>query len=123
MVHADAERLEQVLVNLLENAQKYSSVETKILVRVSADAGSVSIAVEDKGVGIPPEERERIFERFPRAGNIDQNIAGLGLGLHIAVEIVRAHEGTLTVDSTPGAGSTFTVTLPIGPPPAAPSER
>lgn len=113
-VEADPARLQQVLLNLIENARKYSPAETAIRVRVGADDGSLAIAVEDDGIGIPVEEQQLIFGRFHRAGNVDpRKVSGLGLGLHIAAEIVRAHEGALEVESRPDHGSTFTVRLPL----------
>jgi signal transduction histidine kinase len=114
VIAADGERLEQVLINLMENARKYSSAPSPIHIRLSVADDAISIAVSDRGVGVPAEDQDRIFERFHRAGNVDRNIAGLGLGLYIAGEIVRAHGGGLSVQSVPGEGSTFTVTLPRG---------
>jgi signal transduction histidine kinase len=111
-VEADPARLEQVLINLLENARKYSSEEQPIEVRVTADDDHVTIAVRDQGIGIPPQDLDQIFERFHRAGNVDGSVSGLGLGLYITHEIVRAHAGELRVESEPGAGSTFSVVLP-----------
>jgi signal transduction histidine kinase len=112
IVTADAVRLEQVLTNLLENARKYSAAQSPVHVDVSTTDGLVSIAVRDHGAGIAPEEQERIFERFQRAGGLDPNISGLGLGLSIARELVVSHGGALTVASVPGEGSTFTIELP-----------
>jgi signal transduction histidine kinase len=111
-VEADPARLEQVLINLLENARKYSSEEQPIEVRVTADDDHVTIAVRDQGIGIPPQDLDQIFERFHRAGNVDGSVSGLGLGLYITHEIVRAHGGDLRVESEPGVGSTFSVVLP-----------
>jgi PAS domain S-box-containing protein len=113
-VHADADRLEQVLVNLIQNARKYSPPGSPIRVGLQADADAVTIAVQDRGIGVPEDEQERIFQPFQRASNVDRGISGLGLGLHIAAEIVRAHGGVLAVASRPGAGSTFSVRLPLG---------
>jgi signal transduction histidine kinase len=110
-VPGDALRLEQVVHNLLANARKYSPEDSLITVRVEAAPDAVCFSVQDEGMGIPPDEQERIFDRFHRAANIDPNVAGLGLGLHIAGEIVRAHGGRLSVESRPGAGSTFRVIL------------
>ena len=112
IVMADPERLELVFVNLLENARKYSPANTPIEVRGEATEHTVSVAVRDEGVGIPPEDQARIFDRFRRGSTVDQGIAGMGLGLYIAHEIVQAHGGQLHVQSTPRRGSTFTVTLP-----------
>ena len=112
VVLGDADRLELVFVNLLENARKYSAADAPIEVRVALEGQMVAVAVRDEGVGIPPEEQAHIFERFRRGGTIDPGIAGMGLGLYISREIVRAHGGEIRVASTPGAGSTFTLTLP-----------
>jgi signal transduction histidine kinase len=120
-VLADPTRIEQVLINLLENARKYSPEGRPIRVTAEVRDGAIVIAVQDHGIGIPAEEQTRIFERFHRAANVDRNVAGLGLGLYIAWEIVRAHNGTVTVTSHPGQGSTFQVTIPgtAGVPPAS----
>jgi signal transduction histidine kinase len=119
VVLGDAERLELVLVNLVENARKYSPPDARIEVRLGATDEAATVSVRDEGVGIPPEEQARIFDRFHRASDVDPGVAGMGLGLYIVQEIVRAHGGRIEVDSTPGQGSTFTVTLPR---PAAPPE-
>lgn len=112
LVEADPLRLEQVLVNLLQNARKYSSPEAQIRVEVGSAGGAITVAVHDHGIGIPVADLPHIFAPFRRAGNVDSGISGLGLGLYISQEIVRAHGGTLTVTSSPDEGSTFTVSLP-----------
>jgi PAS domain S-box-containing protein len=112
LVLADADRLEQVLVNLLDNAAKYSPHGAPIVVCVKEAKSAVTVEVRDEGIGIPTAERERIFERFHRAANIDPGVSGLGLGLYISREIARAHGGELTVESGPGGGSTFRLSLP-----------
>jgi signal transduction histidine kinase len=120
VVEADPARLEQVLINLLENARKYSPEDRPIHVRVTSADQTVQIAVRDEGIGIPPQDLDQIFERFHRAGNVDDSVSGLGLGLYITHEIVRAHGGELQVESQPGEGSTFTVVLPcVGQPPGS----
>lgn len=111
-IDADAARLEQVLINLIENARKYSPPEQPIDVRIDVTDAEVTITVRDRGIGVPPEDRERIFERFHRSANVDKGVSGLGLGLHIAREIVRAHHGALMVDAALGGGSIFTLRLP-----------
>lgn len=118
---ADESRIEQVLINLLENAHKYSPLEAPITIALHAQAETVTIAITDRGIGVPEREQARIFERFHRSSNVDRNVSGLGLGLYIAGEIVRAHGGTLGVASGADAGSTFTVTLPRAPEAAAAS--
>jgi signal transduction histidine kinase len=106
---ADPLRLEQVLINLLDNARKYSPPGTRILVEVASEAEAVTVAVRDQGGGIPAEEHEHIFERFHRLRR-DQN--GVGLGLHISREIVRRHGGELKVEAPADGGSRFVVRLP-----------
>jgi signal transduction histidine kinase len=123
IVMADPGRLEQVLINLLENARKYSPAHKPIHVSIGAGGDATTIAVRDEGVGIPAAEQEQIFHRFHRAGNVDKGVTGLGLGLYIANELVGAHGGRLTVESAPGAGSTFTVTLPRNHAPSAQPEE
>jgi signal transduction histidine kinase len=110
----DRPRVEQVVENLVENARKYGpEAEAPEIVIGSAD-GAARIAVIDHGVGIPEAERERIFERFFRASNV-QNVTdtGLGLGLYICRRIVEAHGGRIWYEPTPGGGSTFVVSLPL----------
>jgi PAS domain S-box-containing protein len=109
-VSADKFRLEQVIINLLSNAAKYGAGKpVELSVAETADQ-RVRIACRDHGIGIPEEKLARIFERFERA--IDSSaISGLGLGLYIAREIVRAHHGTIRVESVLDRGSTFTVEL------------
>ncbi len=112
-LQGDADALTAVLVNLLDNALKYSGEHPCVEVNASANAASVLLEVSDHGPGIPPGEQERIFERFYQ---VDQRLArsheGLGLGLSIVRSIVRAHGGEVTVASAVGKGSTFTVRLP-----------
>lgn len=110
-VHAvlDPLRIEQVLVNLIDNARKYSPAGTRIDISVLPDPETISVAVRDHGQGIPEEERERIFERFHR---VARDHRGLGLGLHISREIVRRHGGELVVEAPTDGGSRFVVRLP-----------
>ena len=115
----DTMRIEQVVDNLVENALKYTANGQLPEVELSRDGDRARIAVIDHGVGIPEDEREKIFERFYRASNV-QSITdtGMGLGLYICQRIVEAHAGRIRVDPTPGGGSTFTVSLPAQPAPA-----
>ena len=112
-LRCDRGRLEQVVANLLTNALKYGEGKP---VRVSIRKGEadVRISVADQGMGIAPENHERIFRRFERAVSAS-SISGLGLGLYISREIVRAHGGEILVESEPDKGSTFTVRLPAQP--------
>jgi PAS domain S-box-containing protein len=109
----DPDRLGQVFINLLSNAIKYSPDAETVEMDLDASEDAVTIRVHDHGLGIPREQRDKIFERFYRASGPKQKaIPGLGMGLYIVAEIVKRHGGTITVESTVGEGSTFTVTLP-----------
>ena len=111
-VRADASKVGWILTNLISNALRYT--ERKGHIRVSAEQLDpyVHIAVSDDGAGIPYEEQSRIFDKFVQI-KTDKALGGSGLGLTICKEIVRAHGGTIWVESNPGRGSTFTFTLPI----------
>jgi signal transduction histidine kinase len=113
-VLADADALSMALLNLLENALKYTPGEKRIVIRAGADGnGSVLFAVQDNGIGIAPREQRRIFRRFYRVDQrLSRETGGVGLGLSIVELIVRAHHGSVTVQSAPGAGSTFTLRVP-----------
>jgi two-component system, OmpR family, phosphate regulon sensor histidine kinase PhoR len=109
----DRDRLQQVLVNLLDNAVKYSPSGGRVVLRVEDGASSVRLSVADEGVGIPAAEQLRVFEKFYRLDNqLTRAGGGTGLGLYITRELVRRMGGTIAVRSEPGAGSTFTVQLP-----------
>lgn len=110
-VRADPAALEQVLANLLDNAVKYSAGNKAIAVRVSAAKGFAVVEVIDRGVGIAARDHKRIFERFYRPSGTQR--PGFGLGLPIVKELIQAHRGTVSVTSTPGRGSTFTIRLPL----------
>jgi signal transduction histidine kinase len=108
----DAPRLEQVIMNLIDNALKFSPADTPIEVRVMlADSGLIEVIVRDYGVGIPDDQREKVFERFHQV-NHGQSRQGLGLGLYISRQIVELHGGSVKVDSPPGGGTRFTISLP-----------
>ena len=113
----DAPRLERVVGNLLNNAIKYSPEGGTIVVTVvheHDDAGEWAVlAVRDQGIGIPEDDLPRLFERFQRGHNVVGRIAGTGIGLAAAKQIVEQHGGSIVVESTLGRGSTFTVRLPI----------
>ncbi len=109
--HWDRVRLDQVLSNLVGNALKYGPGKP-IEVRVSREGSEAKITVQDHGIGIAPEDKERIFGRFERAVS-NRNYGGLGLGLWISQEIVQAFGGTIEVESSVGVGSTFIVALPL----------
>jgi PAS domain S-box-containing protein len=111
----DQDQLEHVFINLISNAIKYSPDATMVEVDIStAKEKTVTISVRDHGIGIPQEQREKIFERFYRAPDVSRRaIPGLGMGLYIVAEIVKQHRGTIMVECEMGKGSTFHVTLPL----------
>jgi signal transduction histidine kinase len=109
----DGPRLRRVLDNLLSNAIKYSPAGGEVVVTLAADGDSAVLRVRDQGLGIPAEDLPHIFERFRRARNAAE-IVGTGLGLSGARQLVEQHGGTIQVESQEGAGSTFTVRLPLG---------
>jgi signal transduction histidine kinase len=112
-IRADHDALVTVLVNLLDNAYKYSGDEKRIKLSVTADKAAVRFAVTDNGLGIPRRALQKIFERFYQVDrSLSRRAEGCGLGLSIAKFIVDAHQGTITVESKPGQGSTFTVAIP-----------
>jgi signal transduction histidine kinase len=112
-LYADEDALVTVLLNLLDNAYKYTGDNRRIELHVSAQAGRVCFVVKDNGIGIAEREKRRIFRRFYRVERgLARQTGGVGLGLSIVDFIVKAHQGTVTVHSRPGAGSSFTVSLP-----------
>jgi two-component system phosphate regulon sensor histidine kinase PhoR len=110
-VQADSQRLEQVLVNLIHNAVKFTEPGGEVVLCAEPFDGAVRFAVRDTGVGIPADEVSRIFERFYRVDK-SRSGSGTGLGLSIAKHIVEAHKGKIWVESEEGKGSTFYFTIP-----------
>lgn len=115
-IEADVPSLSTALINLLENAFKYTGPEKRILLTTTRQNGDVCFAVVDNGCGFAPEHRNRIFERFYRIQGSGQGSAGVGLGLHIVRSIVEAHHGRIEVESMPGHGSRFAIYMPIANP-------
>jgi signal transduction histidine kinase len=113
MIHADRLHIVSVLYNLLDNAMKYSKDKPSISIELSQLSNEVSFAVTDKGIGIPAEYKEKVFEKFFRVptGN-KHNVKGYGLGLSYVYHVVAKHNGSIQVESEEGNGSTFTVKLP-----------
>jgi len=114
----DEFRIEQVLTNLLTNAMRYGR-GNPVAVAVHLVDGEAQLTVRDQGIGIAVPDQARIFEQFERTEDSRKHAAGLGLGLFITREIVRAHSGTIEVESAPGEGALFRVTLPLAAPPVA----
>ena len=113
---ADRDALAAVLVNLLDNALKYSGDEKHVVLRAGRENSAAIFEVSDRGVGIDREEQSRIFERFYQSDRrLSRATEGCGLGLSIVRSVVKAHGGTVSVTSKPGVGSTFTVRIPTGP--------
>jgi signal transduction histidine kinase len=112
-VVADADALVTALVNLLDNAYKYSGEEKQITLSAGADNGSVLFSVKDNGIGLSPRDTRRIFKRFYQVDQrLSRSSGGCGLGLSIVKFIVSAHHGSVCVESQPGRGSTFIISLP-----------
>ncbi|MHA4895216.1 PAS domain S-box protein [Pedobacter sp. PWIIR3] len=111
-VHADEQRIDQVVTNLLSNSIKYAPDSTLITVEVSKGENQVKVSVIDQGPGIPDDQIKNLFERFYRVDHMSQQVSGLGLGLYISAEIIQRHNGEIGVDSELGKGSTFWFTLP-----------
>jgi K+-sensing histidine kinase KdpD len=113
VANVDMQRIEQVLRNLISNAIKYSPRGGTIMVQGSQQGSQIQINVSDQGIGIAKEDQTKIFERFYRVENeITDRVRGAGLGLSICKWLVEAHNGQITVQSTPGEGSAFSVVLP-----------
>ena len=115
-VLGNADQLKQVLVALLDNALKYTPYEGTISLSLTTDERFAIVKVSDTGIGISPDDLPHIFERFYRADRTrSRDRGGSGLGLAIVQSIVQEHQGTIEVESTPGRGSTFTLSLPLAP--------
>ncbi|MDX1590331.1 MAG: HAMP domain-containing sensor histidine kinase [Balneolaceae bacterium] len=113
LVMVDADHIETILNNLIENAVKYSSREKYILLNVKKENGNVAVSVKDKGDGIPKKSQKLIFDKFYRVeGDLTVKTKGHGLGLAIVKNLVEMNGGKIRVDSNPGQGSTFTITFP-----------
>ncbi|RFZ82033.1 PAS domain S-box protein [Mucilaginibacter terrenus] len=113
IIQGNQERLEQVLMNLLNNAVKYSHVNKHITVNTSRHQGMVRVSVKDKGIGLSADQKDRIFERFYRVEDKKNMTSGLGMGLYISKEIISNHGGIISVESEPNQGATFYFELPI----------
>ncbi|MCC8408977.1 PAS domain S-box protein [Mucilaginibacter sp. UR6-1] len=112
-INADQQRVEQVIINLVSNAVKYSPDASKVNIKLFERDGYAVVAIQDFGIGIDQDDHERIFSRFYRVDNIAAHISGLGIGLYICNEIISRHKGRLWVHSELGQGSTFYFELPL----------
>jgi PAS domain S-box-containing protein len=114
LVLADPDRIAQVMLNLVENAIRFSPLGGDVAIAVRRKAAEAVVSVRDHGVGIPTERQDRVFERFYRAHvGTSQDYGGLGLGLDVSREIVARHGGRIWFESEPGQGSTFSFSLPL----------
>lgn len=111
-VFADESQITQVVNNLISNAMKYSPDQSEIIITLSEVSDYLKVSVKDQGLGILQEDKEKIFERFYRAGNTQKKYPGMGIGLYICKKIIDEHQGTIWVESQSGEGSEFNFTLP-----------
>jgi signal transduction histidine kinase len=114
-IYADPSRLEQVLINLLSNASKYSPENSTITIRTTANTDNLFVEIIDQGIGIPPEEQASLFTPYHRAQQDRQSYPGIGLGLAVCSQIIQAHGGKIWVESKRGEGSSFKFLLPFNP--------
>jgi signal transduction histidine kinase len=112
IIRGDGQRLEQVMINLLTNAAKFTPAGGNILVRVRKNDDGLIIDVKDDGIGIAREQQFRLFKPYSRLNSDRQHHPGLGLGLALAKQVVELHGGKIWVESEPGKGSTFSFSLP-----------
>ncbi|WP_284249067.1 sensor histidine kinase [Litorihabitans aurantiacus] len=112
VIRGDARAVGQVMDNLVSNAVKYSDTGDTVVVVAEREGDDVVVRVADNGIGISPEDQERLFERFFRSESVRGERHGTGLGLHLVREIVLAHGGTIEVDSDLGEGTQITVRMP-----------
>jgi two-component system OmpR family sensor kinase len=114
VIQANEDKVRQVITNLMGNALRFTPNKSPIEIAIARNDELATIAVVDHGEGIPPQIREKIFERFWRADSSrTRETGGSGLGLAIVASIVSAHNGSIDVHETPGGGATFTISLPV----------
>jgi two-component system sensor histidine kinase KdpD len=121
LIRIDALLIERVLVNLLENASKYTPPGSRIMLAAEIIGDRLSVSVSDNGPGLPVGREEAVFQKFAR-GERESATPGVGLGLSICRAIVESHQGKILATHRPGGGARFTFTLPLGHPPAAAEE-
>jgi two-component system sensor histidine kinase KdpD len=113
LIRADCVLLEQVLINLLDNAIKYSQAKSPLEVTVTHDEETLQVSVADQGIGIPEEDLARIFGKFYRVQQREIRASGTGLGLSICKSIIEAHNGRIWAENRPEGGTVFSFSLPI----------
>ena len=111
-IHGDERKIRQVVLNLLSNAIKFTPEGGRIEVAAAPNDGCVEVSVSDTGVGIAPEDQEKVFEEFRQVGTSEKKAEGTGLGLTLCRKFIELHGGRIWVKSQLGAGSTFTFTVP-----------
>jgi signal transduction histidine kinase len=109
----DTIRIEQVLINLINNAAKFSPAGNPIEISTALNNEFLIISVKDYGIGVPAKNQERLFDRYYRVTEISNHVSGFGIGLYIASEIVKQHGGNINVRSELDQGSVFSFTLPV----------
>ena len=110
----DPLHITNMVYNLVDNAVKYSPSEPRVLVTTRCDSRNFTISVQDNGIGIARADQRRIFDRFYRVSTGDvHNVKGFGIGLNYVAQVTRLHHGHISLESEPGVGSTFTISLPI----------
>jgi len=112
-IYADADRIDQVVINFVNNAIKYAPGAKEIHIKIEKISNMAKVSISDKGPGIPPEKLPYLFDRYYRVDSSGMQYSGLGLGLYISAEIIKRHNGKIGVDSELGKGSTFWFTLPL----------
>jgi signal transduction histidine kinase len=113
-LESDRDLLGEVLANLVDNGLKYSTADTPVVLGAMLNGNEIVITVHDSGVGIDPREQDQVFERFYQSDqSATRRFGGVGLGLHLVRELVQALGGTVSLESQPGVGSTFTVSMPL----------
>ena len=113
-IRDSAQAISQLVDNLIDNAIKYTENGGTVSVKLEKENNTAKFTVEDSGIGINPQDQQRIFERFYRVDKArSRELGGTGLGLSIVKNIAEEHDGNVTVASNPGMGSTFTITLPL----------
>ncbi|MBU3916405.1 ATP-binding protein [bacterium] len=110
----DGEKIMQVIRNILSNAIRYTNLKTKVSVQIQDQQDSVVLSVTDRGVGIPEEELEIVFEKFIQSSNTNTGAGGTGLGLAISKQIIKDHNGKIWAKNNPEGGATLSFSIPKG---------